>query len=465
MKGKSSWIVGLVVLAIAAGAYAQDTAAMIQAINQKMSELQGQVAKLQAEQQNRAALDAETQRILGQMKAAAGAGAPVGWLENLTFYGDLLMRYEAICYGAQERFPGWLAPTGANKWEHRMAFRLRFGFLKTWLDDQVAVNFRLATGSAAFNPQGIINRFPSPVRLEGPITTREQPFTGAFSEKPIWVDLAYATFKPKSIPGVAVMVGKMPNPLKTSWVFIDEDVTPEGIWAQWQGSMGPITPFAGVGYFILEDVAQAASDAYDTILMAYQAGADIDLPADMKLTVAANIWDYDHYDAIAPAGWGLPAGSSIVPAGGNNDLSYDFFVFALHTKLATNCMGVPVALTADWAHNCRENEDRTFDDQEACAVALGVTIGKNEKAGDWTVGYTWARLDANALPAALTDAYFGFGTAIWPVAWQGHVVKGTYRIRDFLTAAASIYITEPGVSDVGPLDDVVRMQFDLLWEF
>lgn len=33
MKGKSSCIVGLVVLAIAAGAYAQDTGAAIQAIN------------------------------------------------------------------------------------------------------------------------------------------------------------------------------------------------------------------------------------------------------------------------------------------------------------------------------------------------------------------------------------------------------------------------------------------------
>ena len=400
------------------------------------------------------------------MKAAAGAGAaPVGWLENLTFYGDLLMRYEGICYGAQERYPAWL-DRGANKWEHRMAFRLRFGFLKTWLDEQIAVNFRLATGSAAFSPEGIINRWPSPVRLEGPITTREQPFTGAFSEKPIWVDLAYAAFKPKAAPGLSVLIGKMPNPFKTSWIFIDEDVTPEGIWAQWQCSMGPITPFAGAGYFILEDVAQTLNDAYDTILMGYMAGADIDLPGGAKLTVAANIWDYDHYDAIAPPGYFLPAGSSIVPAGGNNDLAYDFMVFALHTKLAMDIMGMPVAFTADWAHNCRENENRTFDDQEACAVALGVTVGKNEKAGDWTVGYTWARLDANALPAALTDAYFGFGDwGAWPVARQGHVFKGTYRITDFLTAAASLYITEPGVSDIAPIDDVVRMQFDLLWEF
>ncbi len=98
MKGKSSCIVGLVVLAIAAGAYAQDTGAAIQAINQKIKDLEGQVANLLEQEKNRAALDAETQRILGDMKAAAGAGAaPVGWLENLPFYGDLLMRYEGIC--------------------------------------------------------------------------------------------------------------------------------------------------------------------------------------------------------------------------------------------------------------------------------------------------------------------------------------------------------------------------------
>ena len=448
MNGKLNWVVVLAVLAIAAGARAEDAGVEIQAIHQRVKDLLDRVEHLEQKEQQRKALDGESRQVLEEMKRVAKAAdraAQASWLEDLTFYGDFRFRYEWLCYGSHER-------PYSKKDRQRLRMRLRFGLLKTWLDEQIEVNFRLATGSSEYtlSPERVAAGTET-IRLEGPITSGNQTLEGAFSKKPIWVDLAYGAFRPKILPGLAVILGKMKNPFRTSWLFIDTDVNPEGIWAEWVcRDLGPITPFVGAGAFSLEEVDQAGNDAYDTVMMGYLAGADLALPGGAKLTIAGNVWDYDHYDS-AVAG-------RVVGAGGNTDTAYDFLVLALHAKASAAILHLPVALTADWAHNCRANGARAGGDDEACAFAVGATVGTNKKAGDWSVGYTWARLADNALPGALADAEFG-GTGR-----RGHVIKAKYSITKFLTAGGALYVVEP-ISPRGGQDETVRLQLDLLWAF
>ncbi|MFO7902329.1 MAG: putative porin, partial [Pirellulaceae bacterium] len=72
---------------------------------------------------------------------------------------------------------------------NRARFRLRFGIKKTWLDDQIEVGFRLASGS------------------DDDPTSTNQSFDNFWSTKPVWIDLAYATWRPKAIKGLTVTGG------------------------------------------------------------------------------------------------------------------------------------------------------------------------------------------------------------------------------------------------------------------
>ncbi len=117
--------------------------------------------------------------------------------------------------------------------DKRARFRLRFGFEKSWPDDDMMVGFRLASGA---------NSDP---------TTTNQTFAG-FQKYPIWIDQAYARWTPKAVPGLSVTAGKMPNPWETTDLVWDPDINPDGVWVRYNvPGLGPVTPFVGVGVFQL----------------------------------------------------------------------------------------------------------------------------------------------------------------------------------------------------------------------
>jgi hypothetical protein len=367
-----------------------------------------------------------------QADAAARSTLPA-WMENLEFFGDLRLRYEGECRSTHDGYD--------RKTRNRARFRLRFGVEKSWLDEQLVVGFRLATGSADDSDWDDIGGSDP--------TSSNQTFDGFWSQKPIWVDRAYAIYRPNSVPGLMLTGGKIKNPFHTSKLFIDSDVNPEGVWGQYTFSgMDSFEPFVGAGYFVAEEINQSVNNAYDTILMAYSAGFGWEVAEGVEWSMAANIWDYDHYD------------TNFVSHRGNTSVGWnlDFLVLNLHNQVKFKAMGLPMAVYFDWAHNCNEGETADELQGEDNAYHAGVKVGTNKKRGDWSVKYEYGWLEANSMPGFWADSDFG------RLDRQGHVVKGKYNLTNFLTAGLACFLTEPIRSTDGE-DDTFKVQADLVWEF
>ncbi len=355
----------------------------------------------------------EIRKIFKEMKADAGAREVPGWLENFTIYGDLRLRYHLE------------KPDDHTQDKHRGRFRLRVGAKKTWLDKQLEVGFRLASGSS-----------------DDPTSTN-QTFTGNFSEKQVWIDLAYAKYQPKALKGFMAVGGKMKNPFVHTNMIWDSDVNPEGVWVVYRyGGLGPVEPFAGFGFFQLDH----NSDAADATLHAYQAGATWKVTKDVKWTAALAYYDYGHYeDHFSRAKSNTEVGGYLT--------AEEFNVLNLTNKVSWKAFNLPMSAYVDYAHNCGNELGGQSD-----AFAVGYKVGKNKKKGDWSASYKYAYIQANATPAAFNDSDFGNTNR------KGHQWGAKYNLLDSVTAGVNLFCTEP-ISG----DEQDETQFlvlgDLIWKF
>ncbi len=419
-------------VATAAPPTTEELSTTVKALKKKLQDQQLRLVELErlvADRNSRAITREETLKLIKEMNAdAAGREALPKWMENLKFYGDLRLRYQGECSDNDDDID--------RKTRHRARFRLRFGIKKTWLDRQIEVGFRLATGSADADDWNSLGGSDP--------TSTNQSFDGLFSEKPIWVDRAWATYRPIWLKGLFITGGKIANPFRTSYLFIDSDVNPEGAFAQYSvPGLDGFEPFVGMGWFILEETASGT----DTQMHGYTAGFDWKIAKGVKWAFAANLWDYDHYDDA-----GAPS------RGNTTGWSLDFLVLNLHNKVGFEVMGLPISVFFDYAQNLRESERAYALRGRDKAFHAGVKFGTNKKAGDWSAGYEYAYIEHNSLPGFFADGDFARTNR------RGHVLKGKYNITDFLAAGLTVFLTEPIRSTDGE-DELFLVQADLLWKF
>jgi len=424
----------------------EDVGALIKALTERLEAQDKKISSLESKLTDEAlqtARQEEIAKIVSDMRQdASKRGILPEWLENLRFYGDFRLRYEFW-----DRDGAQPPPANAGSWKerHRLRYQLRFGFEKTWLDDQMKVNFRLATS------QG------------GAITSRNQTATGAFAPKAIWLDLAYAQYTPNAIPGLTLIGGKQPVPVVHSDMTFDSDVTPEGIAGAYTRKipqLGGIEAFAIYAHFVLNEMNQGGQGAPgalglnksggDSVINVYQAGFNTDLPCGIKGTFAGSWYDTENYEDL-----GLV----------NNSWNRNMQIVNAIAVLKFKALGFPWKVYGDFLHNESEH-DQTADTENADdGYAFGAQIGENKKQGDWSANYKWAYIEANAFPGALNDADFG-AISMGPVGGcnrKGHVLRGTYNLTDDLTARSSFFLTEPVLGNSDEEDLII--QFDLKWKF
>jgi hypothetical protein len=370
-------------------------------------------------------------KVLAEMKTDADkrtAAIPT-WLDNLKFAGDFRLRYEfnGFNWGKDE--------DSRKKDRNRARFRLRFGAVKTWLDDQLEVGFRLGSGQ------------------DNDPTSTNQTFTQDFSKKPVWIDLAYAKYTPKDLKGFSITGGKMIKPWIENEIFWDTDVNPEGFWAEYKvAKMGPVEPFVGAGYFIVNESA----DGEDSTMYIAQAGLKADITKDVKYTVAANYQEWTDYFA-----------SGALPRGNSSPLADipGLRIFQVTNNLDFPVAGRPMSLFADYAHNCGSGDRADDYEGQDNAFAAGIKYGQNKKKGDWSLKYRYALVEANALPGDFVDSDFGFANR------KGHVIGGEYNLLDNVTAGVNVFLTQPVFSPTTTSgssafeDMTVTVLADLVWRF
>jgi len=372
----------------------------------------------------------EMSKVARELAAdAAKQQAAPGWLENLEFSGDMRLRAQFDCADDSD-------DTRRAKNRNRARFRLRFGFIKTWLDEQLTVGFRLASGEDTSDS--------SPFHGESDPATTNQTFTNFFSEKNIWIDRAYAIWKPKAVPGLVVAGGKIFVPFVHTDLIWDEDVNPEGFWAQYSKAFGSIEAFVNMGYFLAYE-SYSGDDQYDTELHMYQFGVHWQIAEGLKWTSAATYYDYDH----------TPQATS------EDSLGYQ--MVNLTNKVGFNAFGLPCEVYTDFVHNCDNRLDYVNDENGDDGIAVGVKVGKNQKKGDLSVSYKYAWIEAFATPFLFNDSDFGHTNV------KGHVLRAKYNLTDFLTLGGSVFFLQrmnnSSVLSQTAGAETVTTQIDLEWSF
>ncbi|MCY2924708.1 MAG: putative porin, partial [Planctomycetota bacterium] len=284
----------------------EDLRTTLEALKQRLKEqdqrIKAQDARLAELEQSRSATttlqgtipgspanEASQREIIRQVVTQAlleSKPAQPAWMENLKLAGDFRLRYELNNYN-------WGAKANTENIDrNRFRFRLRFGLVKTWLDDQLEVGFRLASGES------------------NDANSTNQTFTQDFSKKQVWIDLAYAKYSPKEIQGLTIIGGKMVKPWAQNDIFWDTDVNPEGFWAEYKApKMGCLEPFVGAGYFVVNESATLP----DSAVGIYQAGLRAQLCKDVKYTFAANFQEWTHYDQSGASARGKDSPLTRVP--------------------------------------------------------------------------------------------------------------------------------------------------------
>jgi len=389
---------------------AQD--AKIAAQDKKLADL---TAKLNGENAMKARHD-EIRAVIKAMKADGNQSPTFGWLEDFKLHGDLRLRYHFAHFNKRKE---------DRPSDNKGRFRLRVGAQKTWLQKQMEIGFRFATGSS-----------------DDPTSTN-QTFTGNFSEKNLWVDLAYAKYQPNWLKGFLIVGGKMKNPFVQTNLMWDSDVNPEGVWAVYTYSgFGAVQPFAGFGFFQLDN---NSSDP-DATLHAYQAGITWKITRDVKWVSALAYYDYGRYEDNYS--WAKHNSES-----GGRLTAEEFNVLNVTNKVNWVAFGLPMSAYVDYAHNCGNELGGQSD-----AFAVGCKVGKNKKKGDFSAGYKYAYIQQNATVAAFNDSDFGNTNR------KGHQWSIKYNLLDCLTAGLSLFYTQP-VSGSSTSETTFLSLADLIWTF
>lgn len=406
------------------------------------------------------------------------------WMKNLTFFGDLRLRYQMDHYEGRSGnlVSGKYADRRKN--QNRIRFRLRFGFTKTWWDKQMEVGFRLASGSgsSSYDPDGSTGR------------SVNQTLTNMFSKKPIWIDLAYAKYRPKWAPGLVFAGGKMSNPIKSrTWMTWAPDINPEGFVAQYVVPYwGDIRPYVTAGYWYLENTTTRGAnvitptDTKDTTRIATMVsigtGLDWEISKDMSLYFGGTMYMFQNYNTSGVGSTGID-GSWVNDSGWADS---DMQLLELTSRFGWEMIGLPWEVVASWTHNFADNynSDNALAlnaahglhlsynpqfDGASDAFLVGIKVGKNKKKGDWSAFYNYCYMEANSVVPGLTDATFN-GPNL-----KGHVFGGMYNIDDFFTISSNLYLTDPihafdtwnsGVWQANSSrNGSVTLQVNMIWKF
>jgi hypothetical protein len=155
-------------------------------------------------------LDERVGRVEEQSKKTADTVSRQ--LGSMSFGGDLRFRYESF-YGQQNALASSDNPDAlGNSLTSRQRLRLRARFnVRGRIGEEFEWGMRLATGSYA------------------DMISTNMTLTDFFTRKPVALDQAFLTYKPKALPGFQLQAGKFDTPWTRTELTWDNDISVEGL--------------------------------------------------------------------------------------------------------------------------------------------------------------------------------------------------------------------------------------------
>jgi len=334
------------------------------------------------------------------------------WTEKINWKGDFRYRFESFeIEGKADR--------------NRTRIRARAAMIAK-VTPNIQVGMGLASGG------------------DDPVSTN-QTLGGGGSSKGLSLDLAY--FDYSGLANTNVLGGKFSNYVHKSGknqLLWDGDWRPEGTGIKW--SKGVF--FAnGLGTWIESDSKKDQSFAYLT-----QLGLNAPLGDSVKLTVGVGYHSFDIKGNSSYYGDDDDFyGNSFDPV--TNTYLYDYEELELFADLGFTLFGRPAIVFANYVQN------QAADDNDT-AYIFGLNYGSAKNKGHWAFGYTYQKLEADAVFGLLTDSDFGGGGT----DAKGHTLKGSYAIVKNVNANVTYFINETGLASGDP-SDYKRLQLDVSFKY
>jgi len=376
---------------------------------EEVAELRAQIAVL-AERLER--LESEVVNAAPAAPAPAPMPAPApaesGWTDTVRLAGDLRYRHETIN-----------DDLAAVRDRHRIRARVN---ISGEVSDSVTAGFGLSTG-------GFTNDSGNQTLDEG------------FSFKDVGIDLAYFNWAVND--DINVIAGKMSSPFFRPGgyhLIYDSDIRPEGLALRY--SSGNL--FANASAFWVEERSGSA----DSGLIGLQGGYRGTFDSGVGFTAGASFYKTTHAQGNAPFFTVDSGQGNQLDANGN--YLYGFSEVELFGELSLEAGGRPLTLFADFVRNSDADE---FDQ----GYAIGARYGRASRPGEWSLGYSYQDLEANAVVGAFTDSDFAGGTS----DGSGHSLLANYVFPGGLNFGLRWIIGERGEA-AGNLRDYNRLMADIL---
>ncbi|HEV3273199.1 MAG TPA: putative porin [Candidatus Methylacidiphilales bacterium] len=328
---------------------------------------------------------------------AAGKITLASSIKNITFYGDLRLRYElrdGTTNAGATGAGGALANNGDSEDDNRWRYRLRFG-AKGNLYDNFFFGFRVST-----NPTN--NR-------SGNVTFGHSDAAGPFGkgQSLLALDMVYLGWHPTD--DITLTGGQMPNPLYTTNMVWDDNINPAGAAEHWDHVFDQdIEAFATAGQFAYQAAAGngftnglgSNTSFSNTFMYAEQAGFKYNFDKDEFFKAAATFYTYSGTVGNSPTGGtvaGLYSTSPLNLAAPNQNPSFyngpfvgaasapttnvsginDLAVLEIPMEFDFKAWNVPMRVFGDFAYNVEADSraDQARDAVNAFSTSINPATG------------------------------------------------------------------------------------------
>ena len=424
--------------------HAEDLETRVRELEAMVRALQERLAVVEGRAQAGADVDLNLVGRLDQVESKtselADARKKSDWAERIKFSGDFRYRHEWIEVDDNR---------GGNRDQDRHRVRARLG-VAAKVNDEIDVAMQLASGS------------------QDPVSTN-QTLDGAFSSKPVWLDLMYFDYHPQSVPGLKVIGGKMKNPFEkpvgNSDLIWDTDLRPEGLAVTYRRKFADRfdVNLRGAGYWVDERNTQRLDDipptidTDDTSLWALQADVKFDLPIREKtyLKVGGGYYDYGNVKKKMPA---------IVGGAFGNFVTFEEGWFPDDMNLYEGFVEIGTPVFFEWpftvfGHYVKNSQAKASD--EDTGWLLGAKLGACKEPRSWEIVYNYRDLEADAVMGAFTDRDFiGGGTD-----GRGHKISFGYQLAKNWKLGVNYFNNKRRLADPAPNQDYERLQLDVEFKF
>jgi hypothetical protein len=367
--------------------------------------------------------------LLAAASTAHPATTGLDWIDNntnLTFYGDLRLRYEL----------DWDSQTAAGvprEDRNRGRLRGRLGF-NYQIADAWSAGARVRTGDSRSQ--------------QSPHLTFVSD-DGMRDELDFVLDRYFVQYKRGPFTGWG---GRNTSPFwQQNELFWDEDVTPTGLAGTCDTRVGEGTLSSIVGAFYLPD------GGYDLNGQMLAGQVKYALP-------------------VKPSQFIFAGGLYFMNGeeGANNLLSRngerDYLIGQASAQWSMPIGKVPLTLGVDVMKNFLNYDAGDVapfpasDDDETFGFVLSALLGQLKQRNDWLVGYYYSHIETFAVNASYAqDDWVRFGTGPQTASsdFKGHEIRVAYALSKNINLMARVYLVEA----ITTVQDGKRFRLDLNWKF